>query len=89
MKSTHHFNTEDREKIAEFKWENISVSEIARILGFNKSSVSREIKRNSNKNGHYNPWRAQTLSIMRRKKCKRGSRFDNAPELKKICNFWV
>jgi IS30 family transposase len=56
--------------------EGKSMSEIARIMGRNKSSVSREIARNKNKDGKYQPWRATILYICRRKKCVRRNRLE-------------
>jgi len=44
---------------------------IARTLGRSRSTISREIKRNSNKDGTYNRWRAFALYRWRRKKCVR------------------
>lgn len=41
-----HFLVEEREKIQELLWQKSSIRDIARALGRNPSSVSREIKRN-------------------------------------------
>lgn len=41
-----HFLVEEREKIQEMLWQKSSIRSIARVLGRNPSSVSREIKRN-------------------------------------------
>lgn len=49
MKSYTHFTLEERESIYLLLKFNKKVSEIAKELGRNKSSVSREIRRNSNK----------------------------------------
>lgn len=46
MKSYRQINAKDRRKIARLKSYKLSVSEIARRTGFNKSTISRELKRN-------------------------------------------
>jgi IS30 family transposase len=71
MQSYQHFTLTERESLQEKLKEGKSVTEIAMELGRNKSSVSREIKRNKNKDGGYHPWRATVLYIQRRKSCKR------------------
>jgi IS30 family transposase len=43
------------------------MTEIGRRLGRNKSSVSRELKRNGNRDGSYHPWRGTSLYKYRRK----------------------
>lgn len=48
MKSYRQINERDRRKIAKLKSYKLSISEIARRTGFNKSTISREIKRNGN-----------------------------------------
>jgi len=49
----------------------LSQTKIACLLGRNRSTISREIKRNSNKDGKYHYWRAYTLYRWRRKRCVR------------------
>jgi IS30 family transposase len=43
------------------------MTEIGRRLGRNKSSISRELKRNGNRDGSYHPWRGTSLYKHRRK----------------------
>jgi IS30 family transposase len=71
MQSYQHFTLEERECLSELLKEGKTQQEIADALGRNKSSVSREIKRNHNKDGTYHPWRATVLYIVRRKRCVR------------------
>jgi IS30 family transposase len=71
MSSYKHFTIEERTKIQESLNKGKKQIEIAKELGRNRSSVSREIKRNSNKDGSYNYWRATVLYICRRKLCVR------------------
>ena len=71
-----HFTLSERKYLQELLSENKSFREIAELLGRNVSSVSREVRRNcskykpkkpSNNKYQYHSWRAQTLSIMRRR----------------------
>jgi IS30 family transposase len=43
------------------------MTEIGRELGKNKPGISRELKRNGNRDGSYNPWRGTSLYLYRRK----------------------
>ena len=80
MLSYTHFTQEERICLQELLSKDYSMRKIADILGRNVSSVSREINRNkskyrpkkpSNNKYQYHAWRAQTLSIMRRRENKR------------------
>lgn len=78
MSSYTHFTLEERKCLQELLSEGKSFRKIADILGRNVSSVSREIKRNRSKYTHkksnnpykYHAWRAQTLTIIRRRESK-------------------
>lgn len=63
-----HFNIDERESIFKYLTLGFKKSEIARRLGKNRSSVGREIERNSI-DGKYSPHKAQQLYSQRRKKC--------------------
>lgn len=71
MQSYQHFTLEERESLSENLKAGKTQSEIARILNKSRSSISRELKRNKNKNGSYHPWRATVLYICRRKQSHR------------------
>lgn len=79
MKSYTHFTLEERKFLQQLLSKGYSFRKIADILGRNVSSVSREVKRNkskhpkkkSNNKFRYHAWRAQTLSITRRRENKR------------------
>lgn len=66
-----HFTTEERELLRELKALGYSICQIAARLGRNKSSVSREFKRNSNKGGSYSAHAANDRYKQRRKNCGR------------------
>jgi len=65
MRTYHQLTREQRYQIYALKKMGHSLSEIAEVLGVNKSSVSRELKRNSGKRG-YRPQQAQALALERR-----------------------
>lgn len=76
MMSYTHFTLNERKYLQELLSEGYSFRKIADILGRNVSSVSREVNRNkskyppkkkSNNKFRYHAWRAQTLSIIRRR----------------------
>lgn len=62
-------------------------------MGRNKSTISRELKRNGNKQGCYNSWGAFSKAVARRKNCVRKPRLVKGSELynyivNKIQLFW-
>lgn len=66
MRTYHQLTREQRYQIYALKKMGHYLSEIAGVLGVNKSSVSRELKRNSGKRG-YRPQQAQALALGRRR----------------------
>lgn len=82
MLSYTHFTRIERIKLGELKKKGKSIREIARELGRSPSSVSRELRRNRNKNGRYNYWRATILYILRRQKCHPASRLAEGTEIR-------
>lgn len=94
MKPYTHFTLEERESLYLLLTLNKKISEIAKELGRSKSTISREIKRNSNKStGKYNSWGANSLYHRRRKKCRRKPRIDKGSELyeyicEKLGQYW-
>jgi len=82
MQPYQHFTLSERESLEEMRREGKSFSEIARILGRHKSSVSREYGRNKNKDGSYHPWAATIRYIVRRKSSVPKRRLDDEVALK-------
>ena len=74
-----HLTLVEREKIMYFRAQNYTISEIATLLQRNKSTISRELKRNS-VNGFYQPVSAQSKYDQRREACRPHKRLDD-PEL--------
>ena len=79
-----HLTLVEREKIMYFRALNYTISEIATLLQRNKSTISRELKRNS-VNGFYQPASAQFKYDQRREACCSHKRLDD-PEL---CQFVI
>ena len=77
--SYHHFSADEREKIAIGQAQGKSITEIARLLSRHKSSVSREITRNSGKR-EYSGVEAQKIYSSRREKCVRPLKYTQSLE---------
>ena len=65
-----HFTPEERESLLYFLGKGYSISRVAKEMGRNKSTISRELRRNSAK-GKYSPRDAKLQYEKRRKKCGR------------------
>lgn len=74
-----HLTLEEREMIFKFKILNYSISAIAKELHRNKSTISRELRRNV-ENDEYIPTRANSKYLIRREKCVRHKKLDD-PEI--------
>jgi IS30 family transposase len=61
------------------------MTDIGLFLGRNKSSVSRELKRNGNRDGSYHPWRGTSLYKYRRKASVRKPRLYDPKLLAYVC----
>ena len=75
----HQLTQTHREMLASLIARNLSIRRIAGILGYAPSSISRELKRNSGKNGKYQEDMAQRKAAWRNSKDKKASR--RTPEL--------
>jgi len=58
-----HLNIFDRERILSLSSKKSSITMIADLIGRNKSTVSRELSRNTSKNSPYSPTKAQERAI--------------------------
>lgn len=81
MKSYTHFTLKERVCLEELRNSGKKISEIAKIMGRNKSTISRELHRNSNKQGLYNSWGAYSKATFRRKKSVRKQRIQKDTDL--------
>ena len=71
-----HFTISERESILEFLALGLSKAEIARKLGRHRSSIGREIQRNSH-NKKYRPHKAQENYNSRKKMCGARRKLEN------------
>jgi len=74
-----HLTLEERQFLYRMKKEDASKSEIARLMGRDRSTIYRELKRNTGGRG-YRPKQAQRLAEERRTACRRSRKLD-APEV--------
>ena len=75
-----HLSFWERHEIARFRADGWSLARIAAAIGRGKWTVSRELKRNANKDGSYGPSSAEQRYIARR---RRQALLDRMPELAK------
>ena len=92
MLSYSHYTQEERKCLQQLLEEGRSLRHIARALGRDVSSVSREVKRNSSRNG-YGYWYANNQAIHRRRKSHPMKRLEENTELgdyvrEKLALFW-
>lgn len=71
-----HLSINERESLLILIKSNKSITEISKVMGRSKSTISRELKRNSGENG-YSCVQAQERYHERRKACKRHRLFEN------------
>lgn len=79
-----HLNQSDRDRIEALLRSGHTQEEIAKILGFDASSISREIKKRKRKNGVYESTIAQHKTQVKRSRSKyQGMKIEEYPKLKK------
>lgn len=71
-----HLTLEERENILKFYTLGYSITKISELVNRNKSTISRELKRNMDSDGYY-PSRSQEKYRKRRQKCRRQCLLDN------------
>jgi len=81
MQPYEHFTISERIRLHELKQEGMSNSKIAKILGKHRSSIGRELKRNTSGGESYQPFIATKRYIQRRKRSVRKLRM-SIPEVK-------
>ena len=83
-----HFTLKERELLKHYMDIGLNQSEIATKLGRNRSSICRELKRNSLQ-GTYLPCDAQTLYTTRRKACRPRKKLDDAILFQKVKTLFL
>lgn len=86
-----HLSCWERQEIARLHATGWSLAQIGAAIGRGRWTVSRELARNSNKNGSYNPASADRRYMARR---RRDGLLDQAPELarfvvERLCENWT
>lgn len=71
----HQLTSEERYALSALRKQGFSQSQIARALGRHRSTISREIKRNSREDGGYRPYSAQDYTNGRRSRSRRNWQF--------------
>ncbi len=84
----HHLTLSEREKILYFVAKGYKVSRIAKELGRNKSTISRELRRNRNSK-EYIPVKAQRMYVHRRIKCRPHKRLENSSLMKLVKELFL
>jgi IS30 family transposase len=79
----HHLTAEQRGSIEAFLSEGLRQSEIARKVGVDRSTISREVKQKSTCNG-YKAAHAQQLSELQRSKCRQKKKMNSSARQKYI-----
>lgn len=93
MRSYDHFTLSERQKLVSMLKDGKSLREIASILERNVSSISREIKRNTEDNQSYDAEHAVVAYLKRRRSSVRRPVLSEHPEClryvqKKLCEYW-
>jgi IS30 family transposase len=75
----HQLTQEERYLIAAQRMCGHSAAQMARVLGRNRSTVVRELRRNAtHHDGDYRAEKAHSYAVARRRRCRRGARFSAA-----------
>jgi Transposase and inactivated derivatives, IS30 family len=83
-----HLTIEERESILIGKSQGKGIREIARMIGRNPSTISRELKRNTGVKKRYSPNTAQSRYRKRRRRCHRTYKLAQ-PELRKVVRWML
>lgn len=75
MRSYRQLTSEERYALSTLRKQGYGVRRIARALGRAPSTISREVRRNSRKDGGYRPGTAHDLARWRRSRSRRNQRF--------------
>jgi IS30 family transposase len=84
-KAFRHLTEHDRDRIHALYGHGHNRKDVARVLGFNKSTISREFSRYRRDTWRYNAAKAQKDAEEKRARCKRpGMKVENDPKLKRF-----
>ena len=83
-----HLTIVEREKLDHFRAEGKSITCIAKLMRRNKSTISRELRRNAT-DGEYVPYMAHTQYLEHRKKCRPAKRLSNRILFGFVCDKFL
>ncbi len=75
MRKYHQLTSEERYALSALRKQGCSQGEIARTLGRAPSTISREVRRNSRRDGGYRPATADDFARWRRSRSRRNRQF--------------
>jgi len=75
VRSYHQLTSEERYALSALRKQGCSPARIARVLGRHRSTICREVRRNSRKDGGYRPSTAHDFARWRRSRSRRNQRF--------------
>ena len=78
MSTYHQLTSGERHELSALRKQGLRPAEIARVLGRHRSTICREIRRNSRKDGGYRPSTADDFARWRRSRSRRNQRFTAA-----------
>jgi IS30 family transposase len=78
MNSKSHLTQDERYRIGAYSASGSKPAEIARLLGRDRSTIGRELRRNATTHdGAYRPEKAHSYATARKRRCRRGSQFSD------------
>jgi transposase, IS30 family len=78
LSTYHQLTSGERYELSALRKQGLKPAAIARALGRHRSTIWREIKRNSNRDGAYRPSTADQMTRGRRSRSRRNQRFTAA-----------
>ena len=78
MRKYHQLTSEERYALSALRKQGCTQAQIARVLDRHRSTISREVRRNSRKDGGYRPSTAHEFARWRRSRSRRNQRFTPA-----------
>jgi IS30 family transposase len=78
LSTYHQLTSGERYELSALRKQGLRPAEIARALGRHRSTISREVRRNSRKDGGYRPSTAHDFARWRRSRSRRNQRFTDA-----------
>lgn len=78
MRKYRQLTSEERYALSTLRKQGCTQAQIARALGRHRSTISREVRRNSRKDGGYRPSTAHDFARWRRSRSRRNQRFTSA-----------